>query len=96
MHYQLIIISHNQLLIKNIKNINEQVKLIDDCHILYKEETISFDYLIFTDNSLVLNKKEIGILTENSIPVTNYEKQTSIENIYYCNEDDVNEILNNL
>ena len=96
MHYQLIIISHNQLLIKNIKNINEQVKLIDDCHILYKEETISFDYLIFTDNSLVLNKKEIGILTENFIPVTNYEKQTSIENIYYCNEDDVNEILNNL
>lgn len=96
MHYSVIIISKIKHNFENVKWINEVVEFIDDCHILYKEENISFDYLIYTDITLVTNQKEIGILTENKIPITNYEKQTLIENIYYCTDDLVESVLENL
>ena len=96
MHYSVIIISDKSFNFENTLCINEHIEFIDDCHILYKEETISFDYLIYTDYSLVSKQKEIGILTENKIPITNYEKQTLIENIFYCSSNEVDEVINNL
>ena len=70
--------------------------MIDDCNLLLNNESISFDYLIITELSLIEGYKEIGILTEHKIPVTNYELQTSIENIYYAKDDQVFTIINEL
>ena len=47
MHYSVIIISDKSFNFENTLCINEHIEFIDDCHILYKEETISFDYLIY-------------------------------------------------
>lgn len=97
MHYSVIIISHNyQNNNQNYLIIKDFVSLENDCTIIYNKERITFDYLIITDISLVSNLKQIGVLTENKIPVTNYEKQTSIENIYYGSNLDIEEIINNL
>lgn len=97
MHYSVIIISHNyQNNNQNYLIIKDFVSLENDCTLIYNKERITFDYLIITDISLVSNLKQIGVLTENKIPVTNYEKQTSIENIYYGSNLDIEEIINNL
>ena len=96
MHYSIIILSNKTTSYNNTFTINSKIKLIDDCHLLYDNTELSFDYLIITDITLIEGHKEVGILTESKIPVTNYDKQTSIENIFYCNEDDINEILINL
>lgn len=93
MHYELIIISKNKIKNCTSLNINETVTLIDDCHLMYNNEEISFDYLIYSDIFLVLNQKLIGILTESKIPVTNFYKQTSVENIYFCKEDEIEETI---
>lgn len=97
MHYSVIIISHNyQNNNQNYLIIKDFVSLENDCTLIYNKERITFDYLIITDINLISNLKQIGVLTENKIPVTNYEKQTSIENIYYGSNLDIEEIINNL
>lgn len=96
MHYSIIILSNEITSYENAKCINSKIKLIDDCNLIYENETISFDYLIITNITLVEGHKEIGVLTESKIPVTNYDKQTSVENIYYCNINDIKEVINNL
>lgn len=97
MHYSIIIISSNyENNNSNYLIINDNVSLEDDCTLIYNKERISFDYLIITELSLVSNIKQIGILTEKKIPVINYEKQTSIENIYCCSNLDIDSIIENL
>ena len=96
MHYSVIILSNKTTSYNNSYIINSKVKLIDDCHLELCNDLLSFDYLIITDISLIEGLKEAGVLTESKIPVTNFEKQTSIENIYYCTDNDINEVLINL
>lgn len=93
MHCNIIILSTKELSYNGTYLLNTKVKLLDDCHLQINEDIITFDYLIITDITLVEGYKEIGILTESKIPVTNYDKQTSVENIYYCKEQDINDIL---
>lgn len=96
MHYSIIIISENKINIDGCYNINNKITFVDDCHLLSNDVEISFDYLIYTSINLVECQKEIGILTESKIPVTNFEKQTSVENIYYSKEEDILDIIENL
>lgn len=96
MHYNIIVLSNNITSCEHFHVINDKVKMIDDCNLLLNNESISFDYLIITELSLIERYKEIGILTEHKIPVTNYELQTSIENIYYAKDDQVFTIINEL
>lgn len=96
MHYSIIILSNEITSYSNAYVINSKVKLVDDCTLVYNNETISFDYLIITNITLIEGHKEVGVLTESKIPVTNYDKQTSVENIYYCNNSDIDEIILNL
>ena len=96
LHYNIIVLSNKIQTCEHFHVISSKIKLIDDCNLLLNNENISFDYLIITDLSLVEGYKEIGILTENKIPVTNYEHQTSIENIYYTQESRVFNIINEL
>lgn len=96
MHYSIIILSNEITSHSNAHVINSKVKLVDDCTLVYNNETISFDYLIITNITLIEGHKEVGVLTESKIPVTNYDKQTSVENIYYCNNSDIDEIILNL
>lgn len=93
MHYSVVIISNNPYNYSNTYNLNVKVTLLDDCNLILDDLHISFDYLIYTDISLVENQKEIGILTEHKIPITNYDKQTSVENIYYCDEYMIKDVL---
>lgn len=96
MHYSIIILTTDASYFNEAHVINSKVKLLDDCHLTNGGETLSFDYLIITDISLVEGHKEVGVLTESKIPVTNYDKLTSVENIYYCKVEEVNEVLLNL
>lgn len=96
MHYNIIILSKQNITYDSTYVIDSKVKLLDDCHLLHNEETISFDYLLITDITLAEGYKEVGVLTENKLPITNFEAQTSVENIYYCKDNDIEEILANL
>lgn len=97
MHYNIIISSNDyQNNNSNYLVSNIPIYLKSDCECIINNEIITFDYLIFTDILLVNNIKEIGVLTENKVPVTNYFKQTSIENIYYCKNENINDIINDL
>lgn len=86
--YPIIILSKN----KNIKlntnylQISESIKLINQTSLIHNNCEISFDYLIFDDTNLISNFFETNILHDNKIPVTNFFKVTSIENILYTND----------
>lgn len=83
--YQIIILTENELTLDNNSYyiINNQIELLDNTQIKYNDTIISFDYLIFDNSNLILNFKETNILHENKIPITNFYKATSIENIFF-------------
>ncbi len=85
--YQIIILTKNEIDINNENYlvIANYVELLDNMQIRYNHITISFDYLIFDNVDLISNFKETNILHENKIPITNFYKATSIENIFYSN-----------
>lgn len=81
---------------KNILVINEDVILEDDTHLICDNDVYTFDYLIFTNSSLISNFYDCHILQENSIPVTNCLYQTSIENIYYTLDNKIKTAIENI
>ncbi len=76
--------------------INKPVILEDDVHLLCEGEIYSFDYLIFTDVTLITNFKTCNILAEDNIPITNCLYQTTFENIYYPLNSDVYTAIKNI
>ena len=81
---------------ENILVLNSAVTLVDDMHILVDDTTYSFDYLVFTDVSKILNFKSTNILHEDGIPVTNFFHQTTYENIYYPVNGNIDEAIENI
>ena len=81
----ILIITNQKLNIQNddIKIINTKVEMLSDYELKIESETISFDYLIIEDLSLVTNLNKTGILIDEDIPVVNWVGQTSLDNIYY-------------
>lgn len=102
MYYYLIIAaSHNVSINSQLDAlfITEDFIFIDDHHLKYKNEIIEFEYLIYTNKlNVTYNNKKI-LLFENNIPITNFYHQTTLENIYYVTEDNleqkINDIINN-
>ncbi|MBQ4571445.1 MAG: hypothetical protein IJB21_07100 [Bacilli bacterium] len=102
MYYYLIIAASHNVSINNQLDalfITEDFIFIDDHHLKYKNEIIEFEYLIYTNKlNVTYNNKNI-LLFENNIPITNFYHQTTLENIYYITEDNleqkINDIINN-
>jgi hypothetical protein len=72
---------------------------IDDATIKIDNDIYSFTYLIYSNKINVTYPASEIMILENGIPLTNWLYQTSIENIYYLTEnnlqDKINEILEN-
>ena len=81
----------------DIFTITKPIYLKDSNTLLYNDEEISFDYLIFEDTSLITNLNNTQIMLENNIPITNFFNQTSIENIFFTSNISltINDIINN-
>lgn len=91
--YPIIILSKNKIinLNNNYFQIVECIELTNQTTLKYNGEDISFDYLIFDNTNLISNFFETNILHDNKIPVTNFFKVTSVENILYT--DDINQSI---
>lgn len=101
-YYYLIIITKEKVKLSfnlDVHFINNSFTLIDDHHLLYNDETYEFEYLIYSNKIDTKYQKENLLLKENNIPVTNFYYQTTLENIYYINEENleqkINEIIEN-
>ena len=102
MYYYLIIAtSHKVSMNKQLDAlfITKNFILIDDHHLKWNNAIIEFEYLIYSNKLAVTFQKENILLLENNIPVTNFYYQTTLENIYFITEDDleqkINDIINN-
>ena len=102
MYYYLIIAASYNVSINNQLDaifITEDFILIDENHLKYKNEIIEFEYLIYTNKLNITYKNKNILLFENNIPVTNFYHQTTLENIYFITEDNleqkINDIINN-
>lgn len=86
--YTIIILTKQQLEINNPNYllINDTSLLVDQTTLKTNNDIYSFDYLIFDDTSLINNLSNSNILLDNNIPVTNFYKVTSLENILYTND----------
>ena len=95
---QIIILDKNYISkLDEVIVLNESVELIDEVTIkLANKDIYNFDYLIFTDPSLISNFKETNILHDGGFPVTNYFHQTTYENIYYVTCDNIEIALDNI
>lgn len=95
--YPIIILSNNTYTINDLYlQIKTPVKLENQTTIVLNNIEYSFDYLIFDDVNLITNFYSTNILHENKIPITNFYKATSIENIFYSNDiiNTINDIEN--
>ena len=95
--YPIIILSNNTYTINDLYlQIKTPVKLENQTTIIFNNIEYSFDYLIFDDVNLITNFYSTNILHENRIPITNFYKATSIENIFYSNDiiNTINDIEN--
>lgn len=91
--YQIIVLTKSNFTSKyNFFQIKEPVSLISTNSIKHKDSEIFFDYLLFDDPLLIINFKNTNILHEMNIPVTNFNFETSIENIFY--DSDLNKVIN--
>lgn len=102
MYYYLVIATSNKVSINNQLDalfLKEDFILIDDHHLKYKNEIVEFEYLIYSNKSNITYNNENILLFENNIPVTNFYYQTTLENIYFIIEDNleqkINDIINN-
>lgn len=86
--YVIIILSKKKIpnLNENYLQIDKPVKLLNQTTISYHDQDISFDYLIFDDIELISNFLSTNILHDNQIPITNFFKVTSIENILFTKD----------
>ena len=73
--------------------INESCLLVDDKHIKYNNDIYEFEYLIYSN---MVDIKNSFVILENGIPITNYYHQTSLDHIYYINEDNLQETINDI
>lgn len=93
----IIILSSNyQTENENILVISNKCVLNDDAHLTIKDDIYTFEYLILTDTSLITNFLNFPILQENDLPITNCLFQTSIENIYYTKDENIEIALQNI
>lgn len=95
--YPIIILSNNTYTINDLYlQIKTPVKLENQTTVVFNNIEYSFDYLIFDDVNLITNFYSTNILHENRIPITNFYKATSIENIFYSNDiiNTINDIEN--
>lgn len=95
--YPIIILSNNTYTINDLYlQIKTPVKLENQTTIVFNNIEYSFDYLIFDDVNLITNFYSTNILHDNRIPITNFYKATSIENIFYSNDiiNTINDIEN--
>lgn len=76
--------------------INTTITFIDDYHLKTNDKLYQFDYLIIDDLSLILNITKLNILIDDDKLVTNCYFQTSLEHIYYLDNQDINIIINHL
>lgn len=97
-YYLLIATSHKIELNLNLDvyYLNEDFTLIDDHHLKHQDKIIEFEYLIYSNKLNINYEKENLLLRENTIPITNFYFQTSIENIYFITEDNLEEKINNI
>ena len=102
MYYYLIIATLNKISLNKQLDalfINNDFTLIDDHHLLYNNEIIEFEYLIYSNKLNVTYQKPNMLIFEHNIPITNFYYQTSLENIYFITEDNLEQkildIINN-
>jgi len=93
---QIIILTKANAFTNEALFLNSKAFLIDDAHLKINDDIYTFDYLIFTDPSLIINYLDTSILKEFNIPVVNFFYQTSIENIYYTSCDLISEAIKNI
>ena len=86
--YPIIILTCKKIVLLNSDYliIHSPIELLDNYHIKYNEQIISFDYLIFDNICLITNYLNSNILHENTMPITNFFHATSIENIFYSED----------
>lgn len=97
-YYDLIIITKSDIMIKKNYDYfitNQSFSLLDEHHLAINQTIYEFNYLIFSKEIEVEYPNNL-ILLENSIPVTNFYYQTSLENIYYINKENINHIINEI
>jgi hypothetical protein len=95
-YYYLIIITKGKVNLDenlDVLLINESCELVDDKHIKYNNDIYEFEYLIYSN---LVDIKNTFVVCENEIPITNYYHQTSLDHIYYINEDNLQETINDI
>jgi len=70
----------------NILVVSDFCRLTKSSSVVCGNDAFFFDYLIIGSKDLIAGIEQSGILLDRGIPVTNYYQQTSIENIYFLNE----------
>lgn len=96
-YYQLIVLTADSYSFPmNYVCISSPVELINDHQIKYQNQIIDFEYLIFTATSLISNFRETNILHEAGLPVTNFFLQTNFENIYFAEDERLDEVITNI
>lgn len=96
--YLLIITKGTPNILTNVDYLllHDNFTFLDDCHIKVNNKVIEFCYLIYSNLINVTYPTTSFIISENDIPLTNWIYQTSIENIYYINEVNLNEVVNEI
>lgn len=95
-YYNLLIFTKNKLQLSSNYDhliLSDDFTFIDESHILVNDKTLEFTYLIYSNEFSVNYPTNSFILMEDNIPVTNFLHQTTLENIYYINNDSVESIL---
>lgn len=80
----IVIITKQQLVLKDITIINDEIEMIDDYSFYYNNTIINFDYLICDDFKMLKNIEKTKMIIDEE-PVTNFFQQTSLEHIYIGN-----------
>ena len=99
MYYYLLIAISKEITLKqqlDVLFIRNDFIFIDDHHIKYNNEIIEFEYLIYSNELNVTFEKKNMLMFENNIPITNFYHQSSLENIYYITEDNLEQKINDI
>jgi hypothetical protein len=88
----LILTTKNNIIVRNQINaliVHYPIVVCNDYLITLDQEDIAFDYLVILNTNLVANFSVLPLYKEVETIITNYYQQSSIEHIYYINENDL-------
>lgn len=99
-YYNLIIATKTNVKIDDsydVLYLHNDIMLLDSNHVMCNNSIYEFTYLIYSKTVNPKYKDNTLLVLEDNVPVCNFLHQTSIDYIYYIEEDSnelVNEIIN--